>query len=135
RSCVPRMSDRSAQSSYYSGKATHGSPEMIEETLLEAEEKMEKAVLVTKEDFASIRTGRLIPAAFSLITVEYYGAMTPVNHLASFQAPEPRMVIISAYDKAAMPAIEKAIRESDLGVNPRNDGNINRVVLPELTEE
>lgn len=108
---------------------------MIEETLLEAEEKMEKAVLVTKEDFASIRTGRPSPATFSRITVEYYGAMTPVNQLASFQVPEPRMVIISPYDKAAMPAIEKAIRESDLGVNPSNDGNIIRVVFPELSEE
>ncbi|MEY9213527.1 ribosome recycling factor [Thermobifida halotolerans] len=108
---------------------------MIEETLLEAEEKMEKAVLVAKEDFASIRTGRPSPATFSRISVEYYGTMTPVNQLASFQVPEPRMVVISPFDKSAMSAVEKAIRESDLGVNPANDGNVIRVVFPELSEE
>ncbi|GAB3208208.1 ribosome recycling factor [Marinactinospora thermotolerans] len=108
---------------------------MIEETLLEAEEKMEKAVAVAKEDFASIRTGRPTPATFNRITAEYYGAPTPINQLASFAVPEPRMVVISPFDKGSMQAIEKAIRESDLGVNPANDGNIIRVVFPELSEE
>lgn len=103
--------------------------------MLEAEEKMEKAVTVAKEDFATIRTGRANPSMFNKIAADYYGTMTPLNQLASFQAPEPRMLIVTPYDKGALVAIEKAIRESDLGVNPGNDGNIIRVVLPELTEE
>ena len=108
---------------------------MIDETLFEAEEKMDKAVGVAKEDFATIRTGRATPAMFNKILVDYYGSPTPVNQLASFQTPEARMVIISPYDKGSMTAIEKAIRDSDLGVNPTNDGHIIRVVLPHLTEE
>ena len=108
---------------------------MIDDTLLEAEEKMEKAVEVAKEDFAAIRTGRANPAMFAKIAVEYYGTMTPVNQLASFTTPEARMVIVSPYDKGSLAAIEKAIRDSDLGVNPSNDGSIIRIVLPQLTEE
>src|SRR5579859_2936179 len=108
---------------------------MIDETLLEAEEKMEKAVGVAKEDFASIRTGRVHPSIFNKITVEYYGTQTPVNQLASFHMPEPRMVVIQPFDKSSLGAIEKAIRNSDLGVNPGNDGTIIRVVFPELSEE
>jgi ribosome recycling factor len=108
---------------------------MIDETLLEAEEKMEKAVAVAKEDFATIRTGRAHPSMFNKITAEYYGTQTPVNQLASFHMPEPRMVVIQPFDKSSMAAIEKAIRNSDLGVNPTNDGNIIRVVFPELSEE
>jgi ribosome recycling factor len=108
---------------------------MIDETLLEAEEKMEKAVAVAKEDFATIRTGRAHPSMFNKITAEYYGTQTPVNQLASFHMPEPRMVVVQPFDKSSMAAIEKAIRNSDLGVNPTNDGNVIRVVLPELSEE
>ncbi len=108
---------------------------MIDETLLEAEEKMDKAVEVAKEDFAAIRTGRANPAMFNKITVDYYGAPTPLQQLASFQTPEARTVIVAPFDKSAMTAIEKALRDSDLGVNPSNDGNIIRVVLPTLTEE
>jgi ribosome recycling factor len=108
---------------------------MIEETLFEAEEKMEKAVAVAKEDFASIRTGRAHPSMFGKVTAEYYGTQTPVNQLASFHMPEPRMVVIQPFDKGSMAAIEKAIRNSDLGVNPSNDGVIIRVVFPELSEE
>jgi ribosome recycling factor len=108
---------------------------MIDDTLLEAEEKMEKAVAVAKEDFANIRTGRAHPSMFSKILVEYYGTQTPVNQLASFHMPEPRMVVIQPFDKGSLPAIDKAIRNSDLGVNPANDGVIIRVVLPELSEE
>jgi ribosome recycling factor len=108
---------------------------VIDETLFEAEEKMEKAVDVAKEDFAAIRTGRANPAMFSKILVDYYGALTPLQQLASFQTPEARTVIVSPYDKASMAAIEKAIRDSDLGVNPSNDGVIIRLVLPVLTEE
>jgi ribosome recycling factor len=108
---------------------------VIDDTLLEAEEKMEKAVDVAKEDFAAIRTGRANPGMFSKLLVDYYGAPTPLQQLASFQTPEARTMIITPYDRSAMGAIEKAIRDSDLGVNPSNDGTIIRVVLPQLTEE
>src|SRR5690349_16321176 len=108
---------------------------VIEETLFDAEEKMEKAVSVAKEEFAGIRTGRAHPAMFAKITAEYYGTQTPVNQLASFHMPEPRMVIVQPFDKSSLGSIEKAIRNSDLGVNPSNDGTIIRVVLPELSEE
>jgi ribosome recycling factor len=108
---------------------------MIDDTLLEAEEKMDKAVTVAKEDFSNIRTGRVHPSIFSKVTAEYYGTQTPLNQLASFHVPEPRMVIIQPFDKATLGALEKAIRNSDLGVNPSNDGAIIRVVFPELTEE
>ena len=96
---------------------------------------MEKAVAVAKDEFAGIRTGRAHPSMFNKITAEYYGTQTPVNQLASFHMPEPRMVIVQPFDKSSMGAIEKAIRNSDLGVNPSNDGVIIRVVLPELSEE
>jgi ribosome recycling factor len=108
---------------------------MIDDTLLEAEEKMDKAVTVAKEDFSNIRTGRVTPAVFSKITAEYYGAQTPLNQLASFLLPEPRMVVVQPFDKSSVGAIEKAIRNSDLGVNPANDGTVLRVVFPDLTEE
>jgi ribosome recycling factor len=108
---------------------------MIDDTLFEAEEKMDKAVSVAQEDFSNIRTGRVHPGIFSKITAEYYGAQTPLNQLASFHVPEPRMVTIQPFDKSSMGAIEKAIRNSDLGVNPSNDGVVIRVVFPELTEE
>jgi ribosome recycling factor len=108
---------------------------MIDDTLLEAEEKMDKAVSVAKEDFSNIRTGRVNPKVFSKITAEYYGAQTPLDQLARFHVPEPRMITISPFDKNSMSAIEKAIRNSDLGVNPSNDGVIIRVIFPELTEE
>ena len=110
-------------------------PNMIDDTLLEAEEKMDKAVTVAKEEFAVIRTGRAHPAMFNKVTVDYYGTQTPVNQLASFHVPEPRMVIIQPFDKNSLAAIERAIRNSDLSVNPANDGTIIRIVLPELTEE
>ncbi len=108
---------------------------MIEDTLFDAEEKMEKAVVVAKEEFAGIRTGRAHPAMFAKITAEYYGTQTAVNQLASFHIPEPRMVVIQPFDKSSLGAIEKAIRNSDLGVNPSNDGAIIRVIFPELSEE
>ena len=108
---------------------------MIDDTLLEAEEKMDKAVAVAKEDLAGIRTGRAHPSMFNKITAEYYGTQTPVNQLASFHMPEPRMIIVQPFDKSSMGAIEKAIRNSDLGVNPSNDGAIIRVIFPELSEE
>ncbi len=108
---------------------------MIDETLLEAEEKMEKAVAVAKEDFSGIRTGRVTPSMFNKINVDYYGSPTPIQQLASFHVPEARMVLVQPYDKGSLNAIEKAIRDSDLGVNPGNDGAVIRVVFPELSQE
>src|ERR1700743_847192 len=108
---------------------------MIDDTLLEAEEKMDKAVTVAQADFSNIRTGRVTPGVFSKVTAEYYGTQTPLNQLASFHLPEPRMVILQPFDKSSMAAIERSIRDSDLGVNPTNDGNVIRVVFPDLTEE
>jgi ribosome recycling factor len=108
---------------------------VIDETLLDAEEKMEKAVSVAKEDLAGVRTGRASSAMFHGVTVDYYGAPTPVNQLASIAVPEARMVVIKPYDASQLHALEKAIRDSDLGVNPTNDGNLIRVIIPQLSEE
>jgi len=108
---------------------------VIDDTLLEAEEKMDKAVGVAKEDFAAVRTGRITASMFGKIVVEYYGTMTPVPQLASITVPEPRMAVVTPYDKSQLTAVEKAIRGSDLGVNPSNDGALIRVLFPELTQE
>ncbi|NAZ86762.1 ribosome recycling factor [Kineococcus indalonis] len=108
---------------------------MIDDTLLEAEEKMSKAIEVAKEDFSAIRTGRANAAMFHKILVDYYGAPTPLQQLASFQIPEARSVLITPFDRGAMGEIEKALRNSDLGVNPGNDGQVIRITLPQLTEE
>ncbi|GGN53579.1 ribosome-recycling factor [Actinoplanes lobatus] len=108
---------------------------MIEETLFEAEEKMESAVEHAKEEFAAIRTGRATPAMFSKILVDYYGAPTPVTQMASVGVPEPRMVIVKPYDASQLGPIERAIRDSDLGVNPNNEGTQLRIHLPQMTEE
>ncbi len=108
---------------------------MIDEILFEAEDKMDKTVEHAKEDFAAIRTGRANAAMFAKITAEYYGAPTPLQQLASFNVVEARTVMITPFDKSSGPAIEKALRNSDLGVNPTSDGGVIRVALPALTEE
>ncbi len=108
---------------------------MIDETLFEAEEKMDKAVEVVGEDFSNIRSGRANAGMFNSILVDYYGAPTPLQQLGSLTIPEARTVLIQPYDRGATQAIVKAVRESDLGVNPTDDGNVIRVVLPALTEE
>jgi ribosome recycling factor len=108
---------------------------VIDETLFEAEEKMESAVEHAKEEFAAIRTGRATPAMFSKILVDYYGAPTPVTQMASVGVPEPRMVIVKPYDASQLGPIERAIRDSDLGVNPNNEGTQLRIHLPQMTEE
>jgi ribosome recycling factor len=108
---------------------------VIDETLFEAEEKMESAVEHAKEEFAAIRTGRATPAMFSKILVDYYGAPTPVTQMASVGVPEPRMVIVKPYDASQLGSIERAIRDSDLGVNPNNEGTQLRIHLPQMTEE
>ena len=108
---------------------------MIDDILLETEEKMDRAVESARHEFGNIRTGRANAAMFEQILVDYYGAPTPMQQLASFQIPEARTVLISPFDRTATNEILKALRESDLGVNPTDDGNVVRVVLPALTEE
>jgi ribosome recycling factor len=108
---------------------------VIEETLFEAEEKMEKAVHVAREELGGLRTGRASPSSFARLVVDYYGAPTPIPQMASVTIPEARMAIIKPYDATQLSAIEKAIRNSDLGVNPTDDGTVIRVVFPQLTEE
>lgn len=109
---------------------------MISDVLAEAAEKMDKAVDVCKDDFATVRTGRANPALFEKIMVEYYGTPTPLQQLASLQNPEARTLIITPYDKSALKDIEKAIvAYPNLGASPNNDGNIIRVTMPELTED
>ena len=108
---------------------------MISDILNDAEEKMELAIEFAKEEFAAIRTGRAHPAMFAKLTAEYYGAQTPLQQLATFQVPDARVVMITPYDPSSVNAIEKSIRDSDLGVNPSNDGKTIRVTLPQLTEE
>lgn len=108
---------------------------MIDQILTDAEAKMNKAIEVAREDFSTIRTGRANPAMFNKIVVEYYGTPTPLQQLASFQSPEARLIIVSPFDKGVLAQIEKAIRDSDLGVNPSTDGQVIRVPLPQLTEE
>jgi ribosome recycling factor len=108
---------------------------VIDETLFDAEEKMEKAVSVAKEELSTVRTGRATPSMFGRIHLDYYGASTPLNQMASISIPEARMAVVKPFDASQLPAIEKAIRDSDLGVNPGNDGSIIRVIFPQLSEE
>jgi ribosome recycling factor len=109
---------------------------MIDQILKTSAEKMDKALESAKDDFATVRTGRANPQLFQKIMVDYYGTMTPLAQLASLQNPEARTIVITPYDKSALGAIEKALRDvPNLGANPTNDGNLIRVSLPELTEE
>lgn len=109
---------------------------MIDQILKSSAEKMDKALESAKDDFATVRTGRANPQLFQKIMVDYYGTMTPLAQLASLQNPEARTIVITPYDKSALGAIEKALRDvPNLGANPTNDGNLIRVSLPELTEE
>ena len=108
---------------------------MIDEVLFEAEEKMERAVEHAKEEFGAIRTGRANASMFSKIIIDYYGAPTPLPQMASIGIPEPRMVLIKPYDMSQLAAMERAIRDSDLGVNPNNEGSQLRINLPQMTEE
>jgi len=109
--------------------------ELIDELLADAGDRMSKSVEATKHDFSSVRTGRANPTLLDRITVEYYGAQTPLRQLSTVSAPEARLITVTPYDKSSIKAIEKAINESDIGLNPSNDGNVVRLVLPELTEE
>jgi ribosome recycling factor len=108
---------------------------LIDELLDDARERMVKSVESAQHEFSTVRTGRASPSLLDRVVVEYYGAMTPLNQLATISAPEPRLITIQPYDKASIKAIEKAINESDVGLNPSNDGNLVRLAIPELTEE
>lgn len=101
----------------------------------EAEERMGKAIEALKRELATLRAGRASPAMLERIQAEYYGTMTPINQLGSINTPDPRTLVIQPWDKTALPSIEKAIQKSELGLNPANDGNVIRIVVPPLTEE
>jgi ribosome recycling factor len=106
-----------------------------EETLLDAVDKMEKAVEHVQSQFTTVRTGRATPALVEKLLADYYGSMVPVQQLAGFQVPEARQLVIKPHDRGSLVAIEKAIRDSDLGVNPSNDGVVIRLNFPPLTEQ
>jgi len=108
---------------------------VIDDILLEVEDKMDKAVEVAKEDFASIRTGQASTAMFAKILVEYYGSPTPLQQLASITTPEARTVLIAPFDMSAKKDIDHALRASDMGLNPSDDGQVFRINMPQLTEE
>jgi ribosome recycling factor len=107
----------------------------VESSLADAEKKMKGAISVLHEELAGIRTGRATPALLNRITVDYYGSTVPMNQLASFSVPEPRLLVIQPFDKNAIPAMERALQASDLGLTPSNDGNVIRLAFPPLTEE
>jgi ribosome recycling factor len=111
------------------------SDEITREILSDTREKMHKAVAHARDQFATIRTGRAAPALIEKLTVDYYGSEVPLQQLAGFSVPEARLLVVQPYDKGAMGAIEKAIRNSDLGINPSNDGQVIRLAFPPLTEE
>ena len=108
---------------------------MIEEILLDAIDKMDKALSHVQSQFSTVRTGRAAPALIEKLNVEYYGAPVPLQQLAGIQVPEARQLLVRPHDRASLGAIEKAIRDSDLGVNPSNDGTVIRLSFPPLTEE
>jgi len=108
---------------------------VIEETLEDAEQRMGKAIDSLRRDLATVRTGRANPGLVEHLRVEYYGTPTPLKQLASIAVPEARLITIQPWDKGSLGAIEKAIQRSDLGLNPSNDGQLIRLVIPQLTEE
>jgi ribosome recycling factor len=112
--------------------ATEG---LIDELLEDARQRMVKSAESAQHEFSTVRTGRASPALLERVVVDYYGAMTPLNQLSTISAPEARLITVQPYDKSSVKAIEKAINESDVGLNPSNDGNVIRLVVPELTEE
>jgi ribosome recycling factor len=108
---------------------------LIDELLKDAGERMGKSVEASQHEFSTVRTGRASPQLLDRVTVDYYGAMTPLNQLSTISVPEARLLTVQPYDKSSIKAIEKAINESDIGLTPSNDGNVVRLVVPELTEE
>src|SRR5258706_13937601 len=138
RSCTPeaeshkRLSPQEAESPRDDAKER---PQMIDKALKQAEDKMAKAIEVTREEFVGVRTGRASPALVQRLTVDYYGAPTPLQQLAGISVPDPRSLLISPYDRSAISSIEKAIMASDIGITPSNDGAAIRPAFPSLTEE
>ncbi|MGY0372084.1 ribosome recycling factor [Clostridium sp. JNZ J1-5] len=108
---------------------------MIKDILQKSEEKMEKTITILKKDLTSMKAGKANPSILDKISVEYYGSETPINQLAGISSPEPRVLLIQPWDKSSLKSIEKAILQSDLGLNPSNDGSVIRLLIPELTEE
>lgn len=108
---------------------------MLDSVMKSAEERMEKAVQALKRDLASVRAGRATPAMLDKITVEYYGSPMPINQVAGISVPEPRQLVITPWEKSMLGEIDKAIQKSDLGINPLNDGNVIRLIIPALTEQ
>lgn len=108
---------------------------MLDDIIADASRRMDQAVEKVREDFAGIRTGRANPQILTKLTVDYYGVPTPLQQLANFSVPEPRILVVNPFDRGSVNDIERAIRESDLGLNPSTDGAIIRCVFPELTEE
>jgi len=109
--------------------------EMVQEFLDDGRERMDKAITACHNEFNTVRTGRASTALLDRITVEYYGSKTPLKQMANISAPEPRLLVITPYDKSSIKEVEHAIMESELGLNPNNDGNVIRLSIPELTEE
>jgi ribosome recycling factor len=108
---------------------------VIDDVLDDATQKMDQAISHTAQEFGNVRTGRANPGLLSRIQVSYYGTPTPLQQIAGFSVPEPRLLVVQPYDKSAMKDIERAIQEADIGLNPSNDGSVIRLVFPELNEE
>ena len=108
---------------------------VIDQLLDDARARMVKSVEAAQQEFSTVRTGRASPSLLDRVIVDYYGAMTPLNQLATISAPEARLITVQPYDKSSIKTIEKAINESDIGLSPSNDGNLIRLVVPDLTEE
>lgn len=108
---------------------------MIKDIIVKAEDKMKKTISVLKSDFSTLRAGRANPTMLDRIKIDYYGSPCPLSQVANISAPEPRVLVISPWEKSLIKEIEKAILVSDLGINPSNDGSVIRLVVPELTEE
>jgi len=108
---------------------------LIDELLEDARERMHKSAESAQHEFSTVRTGRASPSLLDRVVVDYYGAMTPLSQLATVSVPEARLITVQPYDKSSIKSVEKAINESDVGLNPSNDGNLIRLAIPELTEE
>jgi ribosome recycling factor len=108
---------------------------VLEQVIRSAEERMEKAVQTLRRELAAVRAGRASPALLEKVTVEYYGTPMPVTQVATVTTPEPRLIVISPWEKSMLGEIERAIQKSDLGLTPNNDGSVIRLILPPLTEE
>jgi len=112
-----------------------GGKKMIDEIIMDSEERMQKTIEVLRKDFASLRAGKANPAILEKVQVDYYGVPTPINQMANVNAPEARLLVIQPWDKSIIPNIERGILKSDLGLNPSSDGTVIRIIIPQLTQE